>query len=107
VPRVRHRGAEHRLDLVADVPEHETAVGTDGAFHQREGGVQVAHDLLGRMRFPPRGEVAEVGEQDRDLAKPAAQVHATGQDPVPDLLRRALARQTTGTVPPSITYSLP
>ena len=71
----RHRGvvaggdgrAEHRLDLVADELEHEAAVGADGLGHLGEVLVEVADHVAGGGGLDPRGEVADVREQDGDL----------------------------------------
>ena len=63
----------------------------DGGFHLREVRVQGLHDVGRRGRLHPRGEVAQVGEEDRDVQCLAAEGHAPGEDLVADLARDVAA----------------
>ncbi len=89
----RHRGviargdrrAEHRLDLVADELQYEAVLGADGLGHLGEVLVEVADDVARGGGLDPGGEVADVGEQDRDLLELAVAADPAGEDLVADL----------------------
>ena len=76
----------------------------DGALHEREIRVDVAHDFVRWMRLHPGCEVTEVAEEDRHLAHLPAEAHAPGENLVPHLwadvfaegLADALALPQTG-----------
>ena len=59
----------------------------DRRLHFREVRVQGLHHVGRRGRFHPRGEVAQVGEEDGDVECLAAEGHAPGEDLVADLAR--------------------
>jgi hypothetical protein len=85
------RRAEHRLDLVADELQHEPAVHADGLVHLGEIFVQILHDLVRLGGLHPRGEVAQVCEEDGGLLQLALAADAPREDLVADLWRDVLA----------------
>ena len=59
---------EQRHDAVADKFVYPPSCRLDGAPHGRKIAVQDEHDVIGEAALGNRGEAADVGKQDRDLA---------------------------------------
>src|SRR5262249_61066370 len=74
------RGAEDRLDLVADELEHEPALGSDGGLHLREVTVQIPHNFSRLGPLHPGREVPQIGEENRDLLELAVEAGAACED---------------------------
>jgi len=77
--------AEDGLDLVAGELQDEPTMAADGALHRGDRRAEALRNFFGGRRFDPSGEVAQIREQNRDLAQPAVPWLGPLKDLVTDL----------------------